>query len=515
MGARRQTFHGDRIAIVGAGIGGLAAAVDLACRGFAVTVYERAATPGGKMRVQEIDGARIDAGPTVLTMRRVFEELFANAGSSLERHIELQPLDILARHAWSEHERLDLFADASRTREAIHAFAGADEAQRYLDFARHCARIHRTLDVPFMRSSKPTLPKLVGRVGLAHLHDLLSIQPFDTLWSALGRYFHDPRLRQLFGRYATYCGSSPFAAPATMMLIAHVEQAGVWTVTGGMERLALAMAGLAKVRGASFRFGSEVKQITTASGRASGVTLASGEHCPADVVLVNADTSALAQGLFGSGVTGLVPTPSEARRSLSAITWTLLARTEGFPLLRHTVFFSRDYPAEFAALFGRRETPQEPTVYVCAQDRGGRDAPAPAGPERLLCLINAPATSDSLEIEQCEQRTFSLLERCGLRVDRTHRQAHVTTPQDFGRMFPATGGALYGQATHGWQASFRRPGSRTRLPGLYLAGGSVHPGPGVPMAALSGRLAAATICADLDSISRLRHVAMPGGISTR
>lgn len=501
-------------------MGGLAAAIDLACRGFAVTVFERAAAPGGKMRVIDVNGAHIDAGPTVLTLRHVFDELFANAGSNLQQHLRLQPLEILARHAWSATERLDLFADKVRTQEAIGVFAGADEARRYAEFTQRCARIYRTLDLPFMRASKPSLAQLVSRVGLTRLHDLLSIQPFDTLWSALSRQFRDPRLRQLFARYATYCGSSPFAAPATMMLIAHVEQTGVWSVAGGMHQLACAMADLATSRGAFFKYESEVASITTAHGRVSGITLASGEHYPADAVVVNADTSALAGGLFGSdGMKAVAPLVT-TNRSLSAVTWTLLARTSGFPLTRHNVFFSADYPAEFRALFERREIPQAPTVYVCAQDRGGNDSSAPTQPERLLCLINAPATGDmdaaaDMEIERCEHQTFNLLQHCGLTVSRERETMRVTTPVDFNRLFPATGGALYGQPTHGWQASFRRPGSRTRLPGLYLAGGSVHPGPGVPMAALSGRLAAATICEDLDSISRLRHVAMPGGISTR
>jgi 1-hydroxycarotenoid 3,4-desaturase len=183
----------------------------------------------------------------------------------------------------------------------------------------------------------------------------------------------------------------------------------------------------------------------------------------------------------------------------------MVAETEGFPLVRHTVFFSSDYPAEFDAIFGASRLPGEPTVYVCAQDRDDSGA-HPGGPERLLCLVNAPPVGDihpfsQSEIESCQARAFYLLERCGLRLHPDPNATLITTPADFHELFPATGGALYGRATHGWKASFERPGTRTRTPRLYLAGGSAHPGAGVPMAALSGRLAATCVLSDLTSTS--------------
>ena len=510
-------MRSERVVVIGAGVGGLVAALELAAQGVEVAVVERAAAPGGKMREVLVGGRPIDAGPTVFTMRWVFEEIFADAGTSLADHVTLQPVEILARHAWSETERLDLFADRERSAEAIGAFAGPDGAQGFRDFCQRAERIYRTLEGPFIRADRPSPLGLVRGAGLGQM---FRIAPFATMWQALGEHFRDPRLRQLFGRYATYCGSSPFQAPATLMLVAHVEQEGVWLVEGGMHRLAVALAGLAAAKGATFHYGAEAGDMLMRGGRVVGVALGSGDQLEADAVVVNGDVAAVADGRFGHEAARVVPQVPPAKRSLSAVTWNLLAETKGFPLVRHTVFFTDDYSAEFADILQHKRLPRAPTVYVCAQDRTDRDEASPDGPERLLCLVNAPATGDSdpfdaAEIEACAERTFGHLACCGLRVARRPETTAVTTPADFARMFPATGGALYGQASHGWQASFNRPGTRTKLPGLVLAGGSTHPGPGVPMAALSGRLAARTLLSGFASTSRSRKTAMPGGMSTR
>lgn len=513
-----RTLTSDRIVVIGAGVAGLVAALRLALEGFEVVLVERAETPGGKMRRIEIDGCPIDAGPTVFTMRWVFDEIFAAAGTSLDRELSLQPVDVLARHAWGPHERLDLFADETRSAEAIGEFAGAAEARRYRAFCQRARQVYETLEVPFIRAAEPSPVSLVRAAGLRGLGKLWQVSPFAQLWQTLGQYFHDTRLRQLFGRYATYCGASPFGAPATLMLIAHVEQNGVWLVQDGMYRIAQTLAGLATYHGARFRYGEEASEILVAGGRVSGVRLASGERIGADAVVVNADAAALARGRFGAAVSQAVPAVPRSKRSLSAVTWALLAETEGFPLIRHNVFFSGDYASEFDDIFQRGRLPVAPTVYVCAQDRGDAHDPDARGHERLLCLVNAPALGDirdfdRSEIEQCEKSSFGLLERCGLHIKRRPAQSRVTTPAAFERLFPATGGALYGQALHGWKTSFNRPGARTPIAGLYLAGGSVHPGPGVPMAALSGQLAAACVTEDRASTARSRRAAMPGGTS--
>ena len=303
------------------------------------------------------------------------------------------------------------------------------------------------------------------------------------------------------------------------MLIAHVEQEGVWLVEGGMAELAGALRRLAEARGAEFRFDRRVARILVAGGRAAGIETDDGERVAADAVVWNGDVGALADGSLGPEARRAV-SRAATERSLSAMTWAMSARVRGFPLVRHNVFFSRDAQAEFDDLFARARLPAAPTVYVCAQDRSDAEAGEPSGPERVFCLVNAPARSATLpltaaEMEICESAAFRLLERCGLTIERDREATVRTTPEDFAKAYPSTQGALYGPATHGWKATFAREGAATRLPGLYLAGGSVHPGAGAPMAALSGRQAALRAMRDFNSTARSSPAATRGGTSTR
>lgn len=509
-----------RVVVVGAGIGGLVSALVLAHRGLDVTLVESADQPGGKIRQVQVGGVGVDSGPTVFTMRWVLDQMLEELGTSLASILKLEPIDVLARHAWDGSlDTLDLYSDTARTAEAIAQFSSPQEGRRFLNFCRQTRALYDTLEKPYIRSERPSLFSMVNDLGLNGLATLTGLGPFASLWRSLGRHFHDPRLQQLFGRYATYCGSSPWSAPATLMLVAQVELDGVWSVKGGMFQVASALARLGEQHGVQSRYGVACSQILTSQGRVSGVQLATGENLDADHVIFNGDVSALARGLLGPAISSSYRSVPASQRSLSAFTLSMRAKTSGFPLVRHNVFFNQDYRAEFDDIFQHRQLPSTGTVYVCAQDRNDSGL-AQAESERIFCLVNAPADGDThafttSEIQACESSSMALMRRCGLEIDVLPQQVVRTLPQDFARLFPGSGGALYGQATHGWMSAFRRPSARSKVLGLYTAGGSVHPGPGVPMAAMSGRLAAATLMEDLGLTKLSRRVVISGGMSMR
>jgi 1-hydroxycarotenoid 3,4-desaturase len=291
------------------------------------------------------------------------------------------------------------------------------------------------------------------------------------------------------------------------MLIAHAERLGVWRISGGMFRLAEILVRLAEARGGAFRFNAKAAEITTRNSRVSGVRLAGGETLPADAVIANADLAAISAGYLGpaarDAVAGMM---KNATRSLSALTWAISGTAAGFPLVHHNVFFSNDYKAEFGEIAARK-LPVDPTIYICAPNPGA-----------FFCLVNAPPVGDSgnptqAEEDACLDTVLKKLKRCGLTL--TPEAITKTGPQGFETMFQATGGALYGRALTNWKDSFARPGTKTKLPGLYLAGGAIHPGPGLPMAAISGRLAATRLLEDFGSTRTSFQVDMPGGTSMR
>nr|MBV6631036.1 phytoene desaturase [Oceanococcus sp. HetDA_MAG_MS8] len=489
----RQTR--PHVAVIGAGIGGLVASLELARRGYRVTVLEAAPKLGGKAHYREVQGHRIAMGPTVLTMRWIFDQIFSAAGSDFSRICQPQPCLRIARHFWDAGSPLDLYPDRDRNTAAIAAFAGRREAKAYVDFAAHTQMVYQSMRRGFLETAQPHPMRLGLQDGLGGLARLWRSRPMHRYWSVLSDFFADPRLRQLFGRYATYAGSNPFQATAALALISHVEECGVWRLQGGMPALAQALAALAKQHQAELLPNSPVTAIHGAAGH---WTLERQDEPSLHVqaVIYNGELAALEQGLLGEVAQAACTAPKGP--ALAALTWALRARIHGQTLAHHNVFFGADYQREFEQIFSQQCLPDNPTVYLCAQQRNDQepaDSATQARTESMLLLSNAPAGS-APDLELGLERVCERLGSCGLHI---HIEAmEAWSPQDYAKRFPASRGAVYGPPMHGWRSSFSRPSARSRIPGLYLCGGGVHPGPGLPMVALSGQFAAQAVDADLN-----------------
>ncbi len=490
-----------RAIVIGAGMGGLATALRLKAVGLAVTLIDAHDWPGGKMRTVPSAAGPVDAGPTVLTMKHVFDDLFAATGAALEDHVTLVPEPLLARHFWPDGSRLDLTNDPDQNRDAVAAFAGETAAHQFERFSTQAANLFELFDAPMMQSADPQIGTL-AKAALSAPKHMPVLSPFATLDRLLRKRFDDPRLRQLFGRYATYVGGSPAAAPAILALIWHAEASGIWRVEGGMHRLARALADRFLAMGGTLLLGGAVDEIEVTNGSATGVRLANGTTLSANTVVFCGDPRALATGRMGEAVDHIAPETRTTPRSLSARVWSFAARPDTrLPLAHHNIFFAKTPGSEFRDIAQGR-MPNDPTLYLCAEDRGA-GTEAPDSIERFEIILNAAplteAEAGAQEVTTCHQTTFQTLRRFGLTFDPEPNAQALATPTTYETLFPASAGALYGQSPHGMTASLKRPRARTAIRGLYLAGGGTHPGAGVPMAALSGRHAAEAIVKDLVS----------------
>ncbi|WP_432541157.1 phytoene desaturase family protein [Kineococcus sp. SYSU DK002] len=481
----------SRVVVVGAGFGGLSAAARLAALGHDVEVFEQGPEVGGKLGWFSRDGFSFDTGPSLLTLPAVQRDLFLKTGTPIEDVLDVVPLDPVAHYRFGDGTELDLPggglpAVARALDEALGGGAGA----QWTAFQRRAARIWDVAREPFLESA------LEGpRTLLALARDtsaLRTVAPWSSL-RGLGRtYLRDPRLRTLLDRYATYSGSHPAKAPAALATVPFVEQAfGAWYVRGGLHLLAQAVAERARERGARIRTHTPVVRVLETGGRASGVELADGTRVRADVVVSAVD----AAGLYGE----LLPRPRlrPRRRLRSSSGFVLLLALEGrTPGLRHhTVLFPEDYDAEFADLAAGRPV-ADPTVYVSAPDdpalRPDEDS------EAWFVLVNAPVHDpgggtdwrDGELVARHAELVLATMARRGLDVRDRVRWSEVRTPADLAERTGSDGGAIYGTASNGARSAFLRPANRSPVPGLFLVGGTAHPGGGLPLVGLSARIVA-------------------------
>jgi phytoene desaturase len=507
------------VVVVGAGLGGLAAAARLAAAGHAVTVCEQAPVVGGKLGRYARDGFVFDTGPSLLTLPAVYRDLFLATGGPLADHVELVPVDPVCHYRFADGVELDM-PNVSRTRiaaawdDALGGGAGAD----WSSFMERAARIWDATRDTFLESALDGPRALVGQAR--RVADLRTIAPWRSLRGLGRQYLGHPHQRTFLDRYATYTGSDPRRAPAALATVPYVEQAfGAWYVPGGLYRLGEAVQQRAVDRGAAIRTGADVVAVLVDDGgRARGVRLADGEELAADVVVANADASHLYRDLVPPSAAA-VPLAALRRTqpSLSGFVLLLALRGRTPGLAHHTVLFPEDYDDEFDSVFGtgsrRLSGPRaapDPTIYVSAPDDPALRPDD--GHEAWFVLVNAPRhvvpgaedptanrllarpggidwTAPGLA-DGYADRILELLAARGLDVRERVLWRVVRTPADLERDTRSVGGSIYGTSSNGTRAAFLRPANRSPVPGLFLVGGSSHPGGGLPLVGLSAAIVA-------------------------
>ncbi len=492
----------SRVVIIGAGMGGLAAAARLGAAGHDVVVCEAAEAVGGKLGLVEVQvpGAgtfRFDTGPSLVTMPFVFEDLFASTGG-WPAGLSFERLDPTARYRFPGGATFDAVPDLDAFCDHLDAALEPGSGEDWRRLSDRARRVWQASRQPFLQSPLDG-PRTLARLALRHPQDVAAIAPGRSLRALGRRYLRDPRLRIYLDRYATYTGSDPRRAPAALAAVPFVEQEyGGWYVPGGLRRLGEAVHERALEQGATVLLEARVTQVRTSSGRVDGVRLVDGQDLPADVVVANADAATV----YGS----LVEAPAAARRlaratpSLSGFVLLLAVagRTPG--LAHHNVAFPGDYDAEFDAVFGDPARPvPDPTLYVCSPDDS---RVRPAGHEAWFVLVNAPRhgtgagavdwRASGLAASYSEH-LLDLLEQRGFPVRERVLWSRAITPADLEDRTGAVGGAIYGTSSNGPSAAFLRPANRSPVQGLFLVGGSSHPGGGLPLVTLSAQIVAGLI----------------------
>jgi phytoene desaturase len=482
-------------AVIGAGFGGLAAAIELAAAGVEVQVFERHAAPGGKAAEVLSQGFRFDTGPSLLTMPFVVDELYASAGRT--RDVEFVPVDPICRYVFDDGTRFDAWSDEARLLEEVRALAPGEEdaVRRFLDYSE---RIYRLTSDLFLFNRLDDLKNILRVRNLRTLLQLPRIDAFRSVHDAVSSHFKDHRLVQMFDRYATYNGSDPFKAPATLNIIPHVEyRLGGYYVQGGMHRLVEALARLAEEVGVKLHYGADVQRILHDGRTVRGLRL-QGEDLPFSTVVSNADAVYTMTEL-------LEPSSRDSRYSAfepscSGLVFLWGVDGKHAQLAHHNIFFSGNYREEFRQIFDEQRAPDDPTVYVSITSKADPEH-APPGQENWFVLINMPALTDrnaAPDIDAIREAVLRRLAASGMDIRGNIRLEHIITPADLETKYNAYRGSIYGISSNSRNAAFLRPRNRVRQPrGLYLCGGAAHPGGGVPLVMLSGRLAAKCVLEDL------------------
>ena len=505
-----KRLDSTRVAVVGAGLGGLATACTLAARGHSVTVLERNEWLGGKAAVLELGGFRFDMGPTILTVPSVLRRIFAEAGRRLEDHLDLVKLDPQWRCFFDTGDVLDLSADPVRMRAAV----GPDVWPGYQQFLRVAERLHEISEKYFFWRPVGSMLDTFdpgSTFNLTTLREVLSIRIGQTVSGTIRSCIRDERVSQMLDHYTQYIGSAPDQSPAILCAIAHMQNAeGVWYPSGGTGAIARALVDLARDLGVQFRTRTGVGRLHTEQGHVTGLTTDAGERLSFDAVVANSDIVRTHSELIDDE---RARDKFERRRkyepACSGVVLYLGLKSRYDHLLHHNFVFSRDPHEEFEAIYRKGEPAPDPTCYVCAPAATDPTV-APDGKEALYILVHTPYLRPHHNwksmLPAYRKIIFDKLARTAGLVDlenRIEREA-VLTPQDIHERYSVLNGAIYGLASHGRVNGAFKPSNRSAdIRGLYFAGGSAHPGPGMPMVMMSGWIAADTLHGDMSTESRM------------
>ncbi|UWQ22071.1 NAD(P)/FAD-dependent oxidoreductase [Jannaschia sp. W003] len=499
----------SHVGIIGGGLGGLAAAATLAARGHKVTLLEKNGWLGGKAAVLEEEGFRFDMGPTILTMPRVLERVFAEAGRDIADYLDLRRLDPQWRCFYDDGTVLDLRDDPKLAAREIGRLSPEDEA----GFERFMKVADRLSDVSdrffFWRSVEDLRDTmdLKQNMSLETLRDVMALRMHRTVAGQIKRDVRDPRVQQMLEHFIQYVGSSPLASPAVLCGIAQMQQGeGVWYPMGGTRAVPQALVRLGEELGVDYRTGVDVEGIELEGGRAAAVRLASGERMAFDRIVSNMDSVRTYRELIGGDAWKRFGHKNR-EAACSGVVLYLGLREAYDHLAHHNFVFSRDPQEEFRAIYDRGVPAPDPTAYIAAPART-EAAVAPEGGEALYVLVHTPYLRDGQDwarmLPEYRKVILRKLGRAAGMDDLEDRIAfeRALTPQDIHERYKVLNGAIYGLASHGRVNGAFKPGNRSRqVPGLYLAGGSAHPGPGMPMALMSGWIAADSL--DGDSVSNV------------
>jgi phytoene desaturase len=486
-----------RIAVIGAGMGGMAAAARLRAKGHDVFVVEQSAKAGGKLARYERDGFVFDTGPSLFTLPAVYRDLFLKTGGALEDSVDIVALDNAFGYHWSDGSHADLpGVDPGRIAQALGAALGPESAADWRALIEHAGNVWALTRRPFLESPLDGLRTLLPLAR--HWSDIRTVAPFTSLRTLGTRMLKNPRLVMLLDRYATYTGSDPRRAPAALVTVPYVEQAfGAWHLGGGIATLSDALAKRCVDLGVTFQFNTDITHIDTNNTGVTGIRCANGDMLSADIVVANADATHLYNDLV-TDARGRRPRRHLRRATPSLSGFVLLlgvhGRTEG--LSHHNVWFPHDYDAEFDSIFGRRAKPvSDPTIYACVPDdplmRPSADH------ESWFILINAPRHgtgpgcvdwSQAAMTHAYADHILDVLAERGVDIRNRIMWREIRTPLDLQTHTRAPGGAIYGSSSNGSRSAFLRPANISPIPGLYLVGGSAHPGGGLPLVGLSAQI---------------------------